>query len=120
MSLERKKILIAFDGSEHAILAVRYVSAMLPPDQAEIVLFHVKNEFPEVFWDMGKTSEFHSKTSHVAAWALQQEKSMHESLEHARQIMLDSKISSDFIHEKVQTRKVGVARDIVSRIPARI
>jgi nucleotide-binding universal stress UspA family protein len=40
-SVEIKSILVAVDGSEHSLKAVRYACAMGPPLGAEVVLLHV-------------------------------------------------------------------------------
>lgn len=39
--VEVKRILVAVDGSEHSLKAVRYACAMGPPLGAEVVLLHV-------------------------------------------------------------------------------
>nr|NIR15706.1 universal stress protein [Desulfobacterales bacterium] len=54
MSKYKRKILLAVDGSDQALDAVRYVSQLFPPNRVEAVLFHVMSKIPESFWDIEK------------------------------------------------------------------
>ena len=72
MSKYKRKILLAVDGSDQALDAVRYVSQLFPPNRMTVVLFHVMNEIPESYWDIKKNPAFRHKLAHVAAWATQQ------------------------------------------------
>ena len=47
-----KKILLAIDGSDYALGAVRYVTNTLPPRNTEVVLFHDHNKIPESYWNL--------------------------------------------------------------------
>ena len=110
----KTRILVAVDGSDYALNAVRYVGKVLPPQKMEVVLFHVTEKIPSVFWDLGKSREFHMKASHVTAWALQQEKAIHDYMEKARKTLLDSGLPRESIKETIQEKKVGIARDILA------
>jgi nucleotide-binding universal stress UspA family protein len=114
MNGTKTRILVAVDGSDYALNAVRYAGKVLPPQTVEVVLFHVAEKIPSVFWDLGKSREFHMKASQVTAWALQQEKAIHDYMEKARKILLDSGLPSEFIKDTIQEKKVGIARDILA------
>jgi nucleotide-binding universal stress UspA family protein len=110
---DRKRILLAVDGSEQAFEAVRYVSRLLPPNRMEVVLFHVMTRVPESFWDMEKEPTLRQKPGDTGSWESQQKKEIQEFMEKARCLFLDQNIPEDAVSIKIQERKVGIARDII-------
>jgi len=110
---DRKRILLAVDGSEQAFEAVRYVNRLLPPNRMEVVLFHVMTRVPESFWDMEKEPTLRQKLGDTGAWESQQKKEIQEFMEKARCLFLDQNIPEDAVSIKIQERKVGIARDII-------
>lgn len=113
MIKDRKRILLAVDGSEQAFEAVRYVSRLLPPNRMEVVLFHVMTRVPESFWDMEKEPTLRQKPGDTGSWESQQKKEIQEFMEKARCLFLDQNIPEDAVSIKIQERKVGIARDII-------
>ena len=63
-----RRILLAVDGSDQSLDAIRYVSSMVPAENTRIVLFHVGAEYPEVFWDMDRNPLYRSKKPKVMGW----------------------------------------------------
>lgn len=112
MNENRRKVLIALDGSEQALEAVRYVSQLFPPDRVQVVLFHVMSKIPESFFDIEKIPAFRHKLAPVVAWAMQQEKAMQEFMETSRQLFVEQGFSNEAVTVKIQEREVGVAREI--------
>jgi len=110
---DRKRILLAVDGSEQAFEAVRYVNRLLPPNRMEIVLFHVMTRVPESFWDMEKEPTLRQKLGDTGARESQQKKEIQEFMEKARCLFLDQNIPEDAVSIKIRERKVGIARDII-------
>ena len=113
MVKDRKRILLAVDGSEQAFEAVRYVSRLLPTNRMEVVLFHVMTKVPESFWDMEKEPTLRKKVGETGAWESQRKKEIQEFMEKARCLFLDQNIPEDAVSIKIQERKVGIARDII-------
>jgi nucleotide-binding universal stress UspA family protein len=110
---DRRRILLAVDGSEQAFEAVRYVSRFLSPNRMEVVLFHVITKVPESFWDMEKEPTLRQKPGDTDAWESRQKKKIQEFMEKARCLFLDQNVPEDAVDIKIQERKVGIARDIV-------
>jgi len=110
---DRKRILLAVDGSEQAFEAVRYVNRLLPPNRMEVVLFHVMTRVPESFWDMEKEPTLRQKLGDTGARESQQKKEIQEFMEKARCLFLDQNIPEDAVSIKIRERKVGIARDII-------
>ncbi len=109
-----KKILVAVDGSEHALEAVRYVGKTLPPQQVEIVMYHVITKVPESFWDLEQEPAFRYKLADIKAWEDMQERLIKGFFVRARQALRDVGIPESAVHEKVDERKTGIARDIIA------
>ena len=53
MTVTQRKILLAIDGSDQSLDAVHYASKVLPPQNVEVVLFHVMRNIDDAFWTMG-------------------------------------------------------------------
>jgi nucleotide-binding universal stress UspA family protein len=110
---DKRRILLAVDGSEQAFEAVRYVSRLLSPHRMEVVLFHVMTRVPESFWDIEKEPTLRQKPGDTGAWESQQKKEIQEFMEKARCLFLDQNVPEDAVSAKIQERKVGIARDII-------
>jgi nucleotide-binding universal stress UspA family protein len=109
---EKRRLLIALDGSEQSFEVVRYASKVLAPGKMKVVLFHVQSKIPESFWDIEKNPSFRHRLAPVAAWAMQQEKAMDEFMERSRQVLVDQGVPPEAVDVKIQDREVGIARDI--------
>ena len=113
MIKNRKKILLAVDGSDQAFETVRYASRLFPTSRIEVVLFHVMSQIPESFWDIEKEPVYRQEAGNTTAWQLQQKKEIRDFMEKARRLFLEQNVSEDTVRVKVQDRKVGIARDII-------
>ena len=111
---EKKRLLLAVDGSEQALEAVRYASRVLPPDRLEIVLFHVVTRVPESFWDLEKEPAYHYRIVNVGDWEQEHTRLIRGFMEQSRQLLLDAGVPEDAVTVKVQDRRVGIAQDIIA------
>jgi nucleotide-binding universal stress UspA family protein len=109
----QQKILLAFDGSEHAFHAINYISELAPFHKMKIVLFNVFSSIPEAYLDLEKDPQFSRSAQKVMAWELQQKKEIQKSMENAKQKLLRSGFSADAVSIRIHNRKEGIARDIV-------
>ncbi len=109
----KPKVLLAFDGSEHAFHAINYVSKIAPFHKMKIVLFNVFSSIPEAYLDLAKDPQFTQSAQKVKAWEMQQKKEIQKSMDKARQKLLHSGFSPDTVSIKIHNRKEGIARDIV-------
>jgi len=108
-----RKILLAVDGSDQALEAVRYASHMLPGDCTEIVLFNVGTGFPEVFWDMKRNPLYESKKPKVMEWLAEYQLGIGEFNEKALHILMKAGFETNAVSVKTQTRKIGILKDII-------
>jgi nucleotide-binding universal stress UspA family protein len=109
-----QKILIAFDSSENAIRAVEYVSRSFPTEST-VTLFHV-------FADSAVLCEMHSpelaeyfvaQQSNFCALEEKKKQLVKEAMEKAKEMLLDAGFFEKNISFKLETKKKGVARDIL-------
>jgi nucleotide-binding universal stress UspA family protein len=110
----KKRILVAVDGSEHALRAVRYTANTVPADAAEIVLFHIVTKVPESFLDLTCESTYHYRIADIREWEVQQEKMIQEFMGQALKIFEVAGIPRESVYINIQERKVGIARDIIA------
>lgn len=114
ISKKQKKVLVAVDGSPQAFEAVRYVSRVLGPDTAQVVLFHVVTRVPESFWDLEKEPAYHYRIVNIEAWERQQEKVIEEFMTKSLEVFAAAGFPEDAVKVEIRNRKVGIARDIVA------
>jgi len=113
MSINKTKILVAVDGSNQSLDAVRYVSKMLRPQGTDVVLFHVMRKIKDAFRDVGANPAFHNKIANISAWETTQGMMIQKFMNEARQLLLDEGFGDDSVFVKTHECEVGVARDII-------
>ncbi len=109
----KRKILMAVDGSDQALEAVRYTSTLVRPEMTAVVLFYVGSGFPEVFWDMNRNPLYRTKKPGVMGWLADQQLVIGEFNAKAMQILAGAGFADTDITIKTQTRKTGVLNDII-------
>jgi nucleotide-binding universal stress UspA family protein len=109
-----RRVLLAVDGSNYALGAVRYISNILSPRNTEVVMFHVHNKIPESYWDLEREASPSWRVSEVRAWEREYEKTLKEYMEKAKGIPLSAGFPEDSIKLKMPKREKGIARDIVT------
>jgi nucleotide-binding universal stress UspA family protein len=111
----RDRILVANDGSEHALQTVRYVSSILDRNRVEVVLFHVVTRVPDSFIDLEKKiPAYQYRIVSIEPWEKQQQKAIREFMEKARMILMEAGFPNEAITLKIEDRNIGVARDIAA------
>lgn len=111
--LLENKILVAVDGSQHALDTVYYLGKSLPRLNTHVVLFHVVANLPESFYDFESESAYHYKIINTSAWEAKQRESVQRFMDEARAILIDSGFAPESVSTVVRIRKVGIARDII-------
>ncbi len=113
MEVKKNKILVAVDGSNQSLDAVRYVSKMLTPKKTDVVLFNVMRKIKDAFRDVGSNPTFHSKIANISAWETTQGIMIQKFMNEARKVLMDGGFPEDSVIIKVHECDVGVARDII-------
>ncbi len=109
----KRKILLAVDGSDQALEAVRYISTLVRPDTTEVVLFYVGSGFPEVFWDLNRNPLYRTKKTKVMGWLADQQLVIGEFNEKALKILTNGGFAKEAVRVKTQTKKTGILNDII-------
>ncbi|UCF83032.1 MAG: universal stress protein [Desulfobacteraceae bacterium] len=110
----RKKILLAVDGSNQSLEAVRYASRVFPSKKINVVLFHVFSEIPEFFYDLGEKQLLRQGVATIIGLEMALRDSMDKFMSEARQILIDSGIPPEAITIDIHDREAGIARDIIA------
>lgn len=113
MNSNEKKVLVAVDGSNQALEAVRYVSKTFLSQGTKVVLFHVLSTLPEFFYDLGETPRIPQATATLVGCEIVLRESMNKFMSEARDVLIHSGISEEAVDIYIQDREEGVARDII-------
>ncbi|MBW1767763.1 MAG: universal stress protein [Deltaproteobacteria bacterium] len=107
---KKRKVIVAVDGSDRSLEAVRYTARLLPAGTTELVIFHVMNRKPEGawFWDVEKASEHRPDLEVLEEAASRHEKRIREFMEEAAQLF-----KAQGVRMLIRDIKNGVARDII-------
>jgi nucleotide-binding universal stress UspA family protein len=107
------RILVAYDGSELAQNAVKYVASFLPEKQTEVVLLYIQTEVPDSFRNMEKDMGFRCKPSDIRACITTQHRKVNECMGNAHKILFDAGFPEESIVKKIQIKTIGIVRDII-------
>lgn len=108
---KKSRILLAVDGSEQSLAAVRYVGKILNKN-TEIVLFHVGSDIPEVFKDMNTDRSTILGQIPFEIWKAHQEETIKGFMGKGRSILIGFGFDPKAVEVKVQNLNYGIARDI--------
>jgi len=110
-----QRILVAFDDSENAMRAVKFIAESFTKEH-KITLFSVIPDTPAIC-DMNSpslTPYFISKQAEFCALEDQKKELVNEALQKAKEVLLKAGFDKGNITIKPQTRKKGIARDILN------
>lgn len=110
---EKNKVMVAVDGSNQAFDTARYAGRMLGGCGARIVIYHVRMNVGEAFYDIGINSAGRQQMAAIRAWEHEQQKAADEILEKACHIMERAGVERARITVKAEPRKIGFARDLI-------
>jgi len=115
MNSNKNQILVALDGSDHALEAIRYVSKITSFKKMQAVLFHVYTKLPEFYRDRETGRQFdHRMIREIEALEMRQEAVIQKYMQKATQILVDAGSPSDAVEKKLQVERKGIARDIIN------
>jgi nucleotide-binding universal stress UspA family protein len=106
------KLLLAVDGSNQSLEAVRYVSHVFTPQQTKVVLFHVLSKVPEFFYDLGKNPPHRGEV--INKWETALRDSIENFMSQARQLLIDGGIPHNAMEIKIRSIEAGITRDIIA------
>ena len=110
---EKNKVMVAVDGSNQAFDTARYAGRMLGGCGTQIVIYHVRMNVDEAFYDIGINPAGRLQMAGIRAWEHEQRKAADEILEKACHIMERAGVDRARITVKAEPRKIGFARDLI-------
>jgi nucleotide-binding universal stress UspA family protein len=112
MSANRKRILVALDGSSHALDTVLYLSKVTSPGGVEFVLFSILPSEPDWFSDA-----IYPQTELVSSigpeWRGRRKSTVEEFMNDASRILNQKGFPAEAITIRMKEKEIGVARDII-------
>lgn len=108
-----QKILIAIDGSDPSLVAVRYVGRLFAK-QSHIALLHVISDIPEAIRDMHANASALGNDPALGLWRAHQEQVINDLMQQAQDILVDAGFANETITAHVQPMQTGIARDIIN------
>jgi nucleotide-binding universal stress UspA family protein len=106
------KILVAVDGSEQSLRAIRYAAGMFSPQHTQIVLLHIQEQVLDLFLDMERYPHYNRRMTGLRMWATEQKKNITATLEDAAQHFHQKGFPDSAITIKTMAKKVSVTQDI--------
>ncbi len=108
---EKRKILMAMDGSAQSLAAATYIGQVLAKHFG-VVLFHVEAEVPEAYRDIGAGLVFDREEYPLGIWKVHQHEMINNFMEKACGILTDAGFGSEAVQTKIEPMRSGIARDI--------
>jgi nucleotide-binding universal stress UspA family protein len=108
---KKAKILLAADGSDASLNAVRHIGKVFSK-QRKIILFHVLSDVPEAFKDLKAERSLDAKEFPLETWQAYQGTMITDFMEKARAVLIDAGFAPKAVEVRVQDLKFGIARDI--------
>ncbi len=112
MGQKPANILVAVDGSEPSLEAIRYVAGLFPPERAWFNLFHVMDRVPDVYWDQQIDAASGTERFAGEGWKSEQEQKLELFFAKSLQLLMRAGHKREAVTTILQERKVGIARDI--------
>ena len=110
-----RRILVAVDGSQHALHAVQYVARHWAPSTLKVNLLYVVPAAPEVFMDLEAQVYFRQTfKGKYAQWKRDMKGVAQGFLDRARSILGEANVPENQVGLILQEQEVGIARDIVA------
>jgi nucleotide-binding universal stress UspA family protein len=107
------KILIAVDGSEQSLNAIRYAAGVFSPINTQIVLFHIQTKISELFADLGAYPHYKRRMTGLKRWATDQKTEVLNTMDSAAVYFKQKGFPESAITIKTPTRTLSVTDDIV-------
>jgi len=112
-----KNILVAVDDSENAMTAVEKVASSFTSDH-KVTLFSVIQDTAVIceMYSPELTPHFMAERSAFCSLENKKKELIGEAQQKAKKILMESGFKEENIFLKVETRKKGIARDIISEV----
>ena len=107
------KVLVAVDGSEQSLRAIRYAANVFPPDRTQMVLFHVQAQLSELFADLDAYPHYKHRVTGLKRWATEQKMDISNTMDSAVVYFKRKGFPESAITGKIPAKKLGITQDII-------
>ncbi len=107
------KILVAVDGSEQSLRAIRYAANVFPPHRTHIVLFHVRVQLTKLFSDLDAYPHYQQRVTGLKRWATEQKADVVATMDSAVVYFRQKGFPDTAITVKTPAKKLGIVEDII-------
>lgn len=112
-SMPINKVLVAVDGSEQSLCAIRYAANAFPPDHTHIVLFHVREQLFKLFSDLDAYPHYKRRVTGLKHWATEQKMDISNIMDSAVVYFKQRGYLKSAITIKTPSKKLNITQDIV-------
>lgn len=109
------KLLVALDSSDYAYRVVNYVASAVRQD-VQITLFSVLDTISDKMVDQLHHPQFKAKVDELQKMEVGKASILHEQMEKFKDILIKAGIPEDNIDFHAESKKVGIARDIMYEV----
>lgn len=110
----KRNVLIAVDGSENAMDAVRYAGQFFDPQQTDMTLIHIMAELPDMVDDLKTIASIDPVAGETDAWHQKMAEQTRQMMTDAESILIGIGYKTASIHIIIRNRENGVAKDITA------
>ena len=107
------KILVAVDGSEQSLRAIRYAAGVFSPERTHIVLFHVQEPVFDLFLDLDSYPHYKRRMTGLKRWATEQKQDISNTMDSAVAYFRKRGFPETAVTLKTVTKKLSVTQDII-------
>jgi nucleotide-binding universal stress UspA family protein len=108
------KMLIAIDGSESSMGAVRYISQFQDPKNTKFTLIHIMRDLPEAAEDLKNMPIFEAPPIEADVRCTKMKSGIEKKMIDAQEIFLNAGYEKNAIEIKIRKCANGVAKDIIT------
>jgi len=110
---QKLKILIPVDGSEQSLHAAVYAARIFPADRAEMVLFHVDGQNPDLGKSISGNPLYDAQMKNIHKWMAADHKTVNEFMEKAVARILDLNFPESAVSIKIKKKQDRVIDEII-------
>ncbi|HSO19191.1 MAG TPA: universal stress protein, partial [Desulfosarcina sp.] len=109
----RHKVLVAVDGSEQSLRAIRYAANVFPSHRTHIVLFHVQEQLSQLYADLDAYPHFKRRVTGMKRWATEQKVDIDNTMNSAVAYFRQRGFAPSDVSIRTPAKRLGVAEDIL-------
>lgn len=107
------KVLVAFDGSEQSLRAIKYAANVFSPELTHIVLFHIQAQLSELFFDLVPYPHYKRRMTGLKRWATEQKSEVCDAMDNAVNYFKQKGFPDWYLTIKTPAKTLSVTQDII-------